>query len=254
MTIRRLDTLTVLLLVVYTLTGCAGRGSVGTSLGETVPKKVLWAWERPEDLRFTDPNEYAVAFLAQTLYLEKERVTPRPRRQPLEVSPGSYLTAVTRIETKKGTFERPDFSSAMREETVAIIKQTLELPDVRAVQIDFDATVSERSFYRAMMSDLRRELPPDVPLTMTALASWCVGDSWLTGMPVSEAVPMVFQMGADKEKIANYLRNGNDWSEPLCLGSYGISLEEGRYEGMRDGRRVYLFNNTAWKSADLMRP
>ena len=42
---------------------------------------------------------------------------------------------------------------------------------------------------------------------------------------------MAFQMGADSDKIRTYLRNGNDWREPLCRGSYGISVEEGRLEG-----------------------
>ena len=57
---------------------------------------------------------------------------------------------------------------------------------------------------------------------MTSLASWCTGDAWFNDFPVDEAVPMVFQMGADDEKIKTYLRNGNDWNEPLCRGSYGI--------------------------------
>jgi hypothetical protein len=37
-----------------------------------MPKKMIWAWERPEDLRFLDPKEFGVAFLAQTLFLENE--------------------------------------------------------------------------------------------------------------------------------------------------------------------------------------
>ena len=46
---------------------------------------------------------------------------------------------------------------------------------------------------------------------MTSLASWCTGDAWFNDFPVDEAVPMVFQMGADSEKIKTFLRNGNDW-------------------------------------------
>ncbi len=216
-----------------------------------MPQKILWAWERPEDLRFLDPNEFGVAFLAQTVFLEKDTVAPKPRRQPLEVAPGTYMIAVTRIEPAKGTFERPQFDAEMRGKLISIILSTLDLPNVKAVQIDFDATVSERGFYHAMMLDLRARLPENVPLTMTALASWCVEGTWLSDMPVAEAVPMVFQMGADSEKIKNYLKSGNDWAEPLCRGSYGISLAEGRFEGMRTGRRSYFFSNAAWKASDL---
>jgi hypothetical protein len=58
-------------------------------------------------------------------------------------------------------------------------------------------------------------------------------------------------MGADSDKIKNYLRNGNDWREPLCRGSYGISLEDGRFDGMKEGRRMYLFKNSSWKANDV---
>lgn len=228
------------------------RNEVNLNALAAMPNKILWAWERPEDLRFLDPKEYAVAFLAQTIFLEKDAVGPKPRRQPLEVAPGAYMIAVTRIETAKGTFVRPTFDAEMRSKLVALIKTTLNLPDVRAVQIDFDATVSERGFYRSMMADLRSELPESIPLTMTALASWCAGDNWLEGMPVAEAVPMVFQMGADSEKIKNYLKNGNDWTEPLCRGSYGISIEEGQFPGMQPRRRTYFFKNSSWQSNDLI--
>ncbi len=215
------------------------------------PGKILWAWERPEDLRFIDPKEFGVAFLAQTISLEKDSVFPKRRRQELEVPDGTYLIAVTRIETTKGTFERPSFSAEMRDKTVSLIRSTLGLPSVRAIQIDFDATVSERGFYRSMMNDLRKQMPENTPLTMTALASWCAGDTWLTDMPVAEVVPMVFQMGADTEKIKNYLKNRNDWNEPLCRGSYGISVDEGNFDGIRSGRRMYFFSNALWTKASL---
>ncbi len=216
-----------------------------------MPNKFLWAWERPEDLQFIDPEQFGVAFLAQTIFLEKETVAPKPRRQPLEVSPGTYIIAVTRIETKKGTFDRPTFSNEMAAKVVNLVKSTLELPDVKGVQIDFDAVVSERNFYRAMMQELRKQTPVNISLTMTSLASWCTGDAWFNDFPVDEAVPMVFEMGADSDKIKNFLRNGNDWNEPLCRGSYGISMEEGRFDGMKSGRRTYYFKRSAWTANDL---
>lgn len=216
-----------------------------------MPNKFLWAWERPEDLQFIDPEQFGVAFLAQTIFLEKETVAPKPRRQPLEVSPGTYLIAVTRIETKKGTFNRPTFSNEMAAKVVNLVISTLELPDVKGVQIDFDAVVSERNFYRSMMQELRKQMPVNASLTMTSLASWCTGDAWFNDFPVDEAVPMVFEMGADSDKIKNFLRNGNDWNEPLCRGSYGISMEEGRFDGMKSGRRTYYFKRSAWAANDL---
>lgn len=232
--------------------GCSPRKNTVDPLHSNgTPGKVLWAWERPEDLKFIDPNEFGVAFLAQTIFLEKEQVSPKPRRQPLEVPPGTYLIAVTRIEAKKGTFDRPNFSEEMAGKVVNLIKNTLDLPDVKGVQIDFDAVVSERNFYRSMMHRLKADLPVTSTLTMTSLASWCTGDAWFNDFPVDEAVPMAFQMGADSDKIRNFLRSGNDWNEPLCRGSYGISMEEGRFEGMKPGRRTYYFKQSAWNASDL---
>lgn len=214
-----------------------------------MPQKIIWAWERPEDLRFLDPKEYGVAFLAQTLLLEKDRVDQKARRQPLEVSPGMYMIAVTRIETIKETSRRPAYSDDQIRRVAALVKRTLELPDVKAVQIDFDAVVSEREFYRKLIAEIRNSLSePRVPLTMTSLASWCTGEAWFNDFPVDEALPMVFVMGADTERIRTFLREGNDWNEPLCRGSYGISVDEPRPEGLKPGRRTYYFKNSSWTS------
>lgn len=231
---------------------CYPKNQVNPNLSNSMPPKILWAWERPEDLRFLDPKDFGVAFLAQTIFLEKDGITPKPRRQPLNVPPGTYIIAVTRIETNKDGTKRPTFSPEMVQKTATLIENTLDLPDVKAVQIDFDAVVSERAFYRSMMVELKKQLPPATPLTMTSLASWCTGDAWFNDFPVDEAVPMAFQMGADEEKIKTYLRNGNDWLEPLCRGSYGISVEEGRPDGIKSGRRMYYFKNATWQANDLI--
>ncbi len=230
---------------------CYPKNQVNPNLSNSMPPKILWAWERPEDLRFLDPKDFGVAFLAQTIFLEKDGITPKPRRQPLNVPPGTYIIAVTRIETNKDGTKRPAFSPEMVQKTATLIKNTLDLPDVKAVQIDFDAVVSERAFYRSMMVELKKQLPPATPLTMTSLASWCTGDAWFNDFPVDEAVPMAFQMGADEEKIKTYLRNGNDWREPLCRGSYGISIDDPLKVDLKPNRRIYYFKNSGWMKADL---
>src|SRR6185295_20218925 len=67
------------------------------------PHRILWAWERPEDLEFLDSRQFAVAFLAQTLVLKNDEVEYKPRRQPLKLKPDTKLIAVTRIESQKIT-------------------------------------------------------------------------------------------------------------------------------------------------------
>lgn len=241
----------ILLLASSITISCRKQNEVNPKLSNEMPHKILWAWERAEDLRFLDAEKFGVAFLAQTLTLQAEDVSFRPRRQPLEVAPNAYLVAVTRIETSKDPKSRPKFSLEMRKKIVSLVKKTLQLPNVRAVQIDFDVVVSEREFYRSMIHDLKASLPENTPLTITSLASWCVGDSWFNDFPIDEAVPMAFQMGADDERIRSFLADGNDWREPLCKGSYGISIDEPLKISFKPNRRFYYFNPKPWKKSDL---
>src|SRR5882724_7090239 len=66
---------------------------------EHLPRLMLWAWERPTDLRFINPNEAGVAFLARTVRLRAGEVTVRPRFQSLELPEGAAVVAVARVET-----------------------------------------------------------------------------------------------------------------------------------------------------------
>lgn len=220
---------------------------------DNLPRKILWAWEREENLEFLDSNEYGVAFLAQTLILKGDEMIFRPRRQPLKVSPATKLIAVTRIESQKITGARAALSENQQEKIVERVLKTLEMKNVSAIQIDFDAAVSERDFYRKLLENLRAKLPENVPLSITALASFCVGDRWFRDLPVTEAVPMIFRMGADSEKIRNFLANGNDFNEPLCQKSYGIATDELLRMNFDKSRRIYVFKaqSQPWSETDI---
>ena len=187
------------------------------------PSVVLWAWERPEDLSFIDSHQRGIAFLAQTLTLKGDEVIFNPRHQPLEAPPDARMIAVTRIESQKVTGQKPALSAHQREKLVKLIRQTLELGRVTAIHSEYDAQVSERDFYRALLQDLRAQLPDNVPLSMTALASFCIGDRWLNDLPVDEAVPMIFRMGADDRTVKNMLAGGHDFGEPLCRQAVSLA-------------------------------
>src|SRR5262249_2464433 len=115
------------------------------------PRVILWAWERPEDLKSIDANRFAVAFLAETLVLKSDDVIVDPRHQPLDVSPETKLMAVTRIESQKQTGQAAALSDSQRQKLISLILRTRELRNVSAIQIDFDAAASEREFYRALL-------------------------------------------------------------------------------------------------------
>jgi hypothetical protein len=215
------------------------------------PNQILWAWERPEELEFLDSQKFAVAFLAQTLVLKNDDVEYKPRRQPLKVKPDTRLIAVTRIESQKTTGLPTALSAAQKQKLIDLVLKTAQLRNVAAIQIDFDAARSEREFYRDLLNQLRQKLPDNMPLSMTALASFCVGDRWLDDLPVDEAVPMIFRMGADSHSIKTYLTTGNDFREPLCRRSYGIALDEPLQLNFDRSRRKYIFNVRPWTETAL---
>jgi hypothetical protein len=206
------------------------------------PQVILWAWERPEDLRFINSDDIGVAYLAQTVYLRDDKTTIRPRLQPLSVAEDVKLIAVTRIETSRAAR-----SSDQRARTVAAIAKLTRNQRIAAVQIDFDALMSERAFYRDLLVDLRQAIPANVRLSITALASWCLGDNWLAGLPIDEAVPMLFRMGVDQRNIEMRLDAGADFNAPLARYSLGISTDE-PLARLPAGRRVYIFNPRPWNA------
>lgn len=213
------------------------------------PKRILWAWERPENLEFIDNNKYGVAFLAQTLELKENGIEVIPRRQPLRVLPETRLIAVTRIESPRSG--NPDLSDEQIKNITITIGKTLELKNVSAIQIDFDAKVSERGFYKKLLLKLKERLSKETPLSITALASFCIGDKWLDGLPVDEIVPMIFRMGTDDKKVKDFLANGGDFSGQVCKDSYGISIDEPLLAMPDKSRRIYIFNPRPWAPDDI---
>ncbi len=247
-----------------------------------LPNLFFWAWERPEDLRFLQSKNAGVAFLAKTIYVPAPdedsgndaggSLFVRPRLQPLRVAPGTPLIAVVRIETRVGrqpaSYVAGDprspshsaFTPLQNQLIVGEIVELQEFPNIRAIQIDFDATLSERTSYASLLKDVRRNLPASLPLSITALASWCIGDPWLEQLPpgtIDEAVPMLFRMGPATGNVAKFLRYGEDFPASSCQGSLGLSTDEPLSNDLLKGtlphvpfdwhsKRTYVFAPRAW--------
>jgi len=150
--------------------------------------------------------------------------------QPLWIPDHTPLIAVVRIESHHS------------EEPQGVAKQILNAVrdrSIRALQIDFDAKSSERRYYSDLMQGLRHSLPAAVALEMTALVSWCQKDDWIGKMPVVDAVPMFFRMGADPHSVREPL------SEPRCNASIGIATDE-LPTPVPNGKRVFVFTDKPW--------
>lgn len=212
------------------------------------PRVILWAWERPEDLTFIDPQKVGVAFLAKTITLREKEVIVRPRVQPLSAPQNVRLMAVVRIESDP--FESAILSAGQLEETALQITQLNQTSGIGGIQIDFDAKKSERDFYAQLLRQVRERIPRSLPLSITALASWCMGDPWINNLPIDEAVPMLFRMGPDGPSILLRLESGGDFKSRYCRTSLGFSTDE-PIPRFFPGRRIYIFNPRPWTESDL---
>jgi len=204
-----------------------------------LPSRTFWAWERAEDLRAVDPQTTAIAYLDQTILLGWDAVST-PRRQPLTYPSNATLIAVVRIEAPPGA----SLDTVQQQKAVALLLKSAQRPGIAALQVDFDATRSQRPFYAELLADLRRQMPADLPLSITALASWCGRDDWIASLPVDEAVPMLFRMEPDRRRAAPDAPQMRI-SEPKCMGSVGISTLEAWPDHMA-GKRIYIFADRGW--------
>lgn len=235
---RRLSFLPALLILASAL-GCRPE----SSRMKGAPSRILWAWESPQDLRFLSRGE-GVAFLGGELHLEGSQSRFVPRRNPLKVNPGTWLMAVLRVEAREAALD-----DAQAQTFVDRALGLLTLPGVRALQIDFDARERQRPFYGRVLRDLRARMPEGLPLTMTALASWCLDDPWIaqTGLErwVDEAVPMLFRLGPEGEAIRRRLEQGGDFTGTRTRTSLGLSADE-PLPRRPHGRRTYVFHADPW--------
>lgn len=203
-----------------------------------LPARTLWVWERPEDLSSIDPRTTALATLDRTVVLGRT-ATVVPRRQSFIYPAGITRIAVVRIEAP-GTI-----GPGLEQPAAELILDTLAEHPAAALQVDFDARRSQRAFYAAVLRDVRRRMPPLMPLSITALASWCSSDDWLGGLPIDEAVPMFFRMEPDRRGAPADFPQFR-MREPLCMGSIGISTRE-PHSASLDGKRVYIFPDRGWR-------
>ena len=224
------------------LAAVGARPATYTSDGLDLPRLMLWAWDRDDDLGFVDASDTGVAFLAATLTLRAEDVALTPRHNPLSVRPGVVRVAVVHVESDRSAPPTLSVGQLHRfVEALAAIRN--ELPQ-QLLQVDYEAPPSQRAFLLDAIAALQQHVPRS-DISVTALASWCFNESWIGRLEADEVVPMLFRMGYDGRRIQARLANGADFRDRKCRTSLGIATDELPAK-LPGGRRVYVFNPRRW--------
>ncbi|MCB1049376.1 MAG: hypothetical protein H6510_17340 [Acidobacteria bacterium] len=214
-------------------------GSDGTKIAP--PAHMFWAWEKPEDLYSLPIDKAGIALLVQTLRLSEKGVMALKRRQKIQYPPGVYMLATTRIEVNPGT--TPEQLNSLMPTVLNHLRPFLKDPRFNGIQIDFDATVSQRAFYRKLVQAVHMEMPSDLWFSVTCLASWAVSDAWLADFPVDEWVPMYFQMGLDGPTIQRHLKK----DKRLRLSTHSAGLDPNEKVPLPASiDRIYWFQRPTW--------
>lgn len=236
---------TMFLLLLFALAFFAERvSSPARAALATLPPNMVWAWERPEDLRWL-PDNAGVAYLAATLELESDQIRIRHRAHALQVRPDTVTIPVIHVDA---SWRNPPALNA--EQGKAITELVLKAANghaVRAVQLDFEVRRSQRAFYKELVTSLRRQLPRHVALSVTALASWCAGDYWISSLPADEIVPMAFRMAQSGPAIRRQLGEQGRFMRARCRDAIGIAVDE-QVAGDSPGRH-YFFSPEPWQQA-----
>lgn len=228
--------------------------------GTVPPSIVLWAWQRAENLSYIDPRLVGVAYLACQIELAGDSVRYHWRDQPLRVPAGTSLLPVVRIDTDRRN--PPLLSAQQRAAVIKVLQKASFLSGVSNLQIDFDAMQSERSFYSKLLEDLKDTLPTPEFISMTALASWCLYDNWISNLPVDEMVPMMFSLGRERPKILLYFSGkDNQFLAKGCCNSVGLSLEDLEVNQLmiplikqrKMPVRFYFYTKSAWTREKVQR-
>jgi hypothetical protein len=231
--------LRVLVLTVACLAGATALPGSASDPMRGIPRRVLWAWERPEQLVSIDSATTAVAVLDRTIAFTERAHRVQYRQHALHVRDDTALIGVVRLEGDAAAIDA-GVRAALVHDTVAAAQRSR----IRALQIDFDATLSQRDLYRQLLRAIRAELAPQIPLSMTALTSWCADREWLDTLPVVEVVPMAFQMAADRDRVVAQLARGEPFRAHACRRSIGVSLDEA--VSVSGYRRIYVFSPRPW--------
>ena len=133
-------------------TGAAGlffsRDQIAGGFGQIVePEYYLWAWRREEDLSFIDPSRQKLALWTATITLDHDEFIVEYRTNQITYPSEAEIVSVVRLEATgvPGAATTAQLADA-------IIGAGRPFAPVEH-QLDFDARLSQRNFYRHLLGE-----------------------------------------------------------------------------------------------------
>ncbi|WP_394778615.1 hypothetical protein [Undibacterium sp.] len=235
--------LTLLALKMDSRGGTALPARVHPALAQ-LPAQLVWAWERPEDLRWL-PAKVGVAYVASSITLQGDEALVHPRAMPLLVNASTPLVPVLHVDASWRL--PPTLTDQQQARITRELLRVAQRSNSRVVQLDFEVRRSQRAFLAATIAAIRQQLDPQIALSVTALASWCLDDNWMQQSRADEVVPMAFRMGADQQALRRRLLQQQGFRPAHCRSAIGFSSDEPM---MRvQAQRRYYFSPRPWTAA-----
>ncbi|WP_137939813.1 hypothetical protein [Chitinivorax sp. B] len=210
------------------------------------PETMLWVWERPTDLRWLSPDKAGVAYLRTIVLLSGEQAAVSQRRQPIHMPATLFKIPVVHVDIDN--LHPPTLNDAQLVTLVTAVEKAAAASQ-GWVQLDFEARYSQRDFYLRLLQALQplRLAAPQIRLSVTALASWCMQDAWLDAKLVDEIVPMLFRMHRDGPAIRDHLARQHQLPVAACNQSVGLLIGD-PVTTPHNTRRRYWFNPGDWQA------
>jgi hypothetical protein len=209
-----------------------------------LPKEMLWAWERAEDLRWLPPD-IGVAYVASSIMLRKDQALIRRRTASLQLAANTAVVPVLHVDV---SWSFPPTKTAQQIDTItAELLRVARASNSNVVQLDFEVGSSHRAFLARTIAAARARLDPRMALSSTAIASWCLDDYWIEDLASDEVVPMAFRMGRDQHALRQRVLQQRGFTQLRCRSAIGFSSDEPMIAV--EPRRHYYFSPKSWTAA-----
>ena len=218
---------------------------------------VAWIWPAsngPTAARA--PHYRQAAVLVETLRIGANDVERLPRTQPLVLPGGVAVMPVVHVEAAD---DAPDaLSDEQASAIVAAFRRHVAdaSAGAGAVQLDFEAPRRERASYQALVARIKAALPPELRLSVTALAHWCTESDWLDHLLADEVVPMLYRLGPRAAHWQSLWLDDGSALAARCRGpAIGFSTREPPPASLLARTpRPYWFDESAWSNASYRNP